>query len=163
MAEKANPKSQPGKEQPSPRRRAQVPHARPALEATALSWHARDPATPAAPSAATRSRAPAAGHRPSIPNARDTPGSAGAARSRAGDPEDGEDPSRSRVRVARLTEAGLRQLGGVSSYQRILEWLDGTFASRAEAMAELQGELREELDGCWEPEEHGSSWGGKGL
>lgn len=61
--------------------------------------------------------------------------------------------------MARLSEAGLRQLGGISSYQRILEWLESTLGGRAEAMAELQ----EELDELWETEQHGNDPGGKGF
>lgn len=53
------------------------------------------------------------------------------------------------VRVARPTEAGLRQLGRISRYERILEWLDGAVPSTAEAVVELE----EELDGHWESQE----------
>ncbi|XP_053797935.1 translation initiation factor IF-2-like [Vidua chalybeata] len=160
MAEKANPKSQPKKGQATRQRRGQVavPHARPAQEVTAPARPARDPGTghrPLPPALAApltapgRSRAPASGHRPRVPSGQDSPGMATATRGQAGDPGDSTEPAQCRVRVARLTEAGLRQLGGISRHQRTLEWLESTFASRAEVVAELQ----EELDGFWEFQE----------
>ncbi|TRZ06741.1 hypothetical protein HGM15179_020366 [Zosterops borbonicus] len=130
-----------------------MPQARLAREVTMVTTSTQPPA-PAAPSAPVRST----GHTPGVPNAQDTPGTSTA---RPGHP--GDDPQ-GRVRVARLSEAGLRQLGEISSHQRVLEWLDSTLASRAEGTAQRQEELGEkELDGDWEPEEHGNKSGGRGL
>lgn len=69
--------------------------------------------------------------------------------------------------MAQLTEAGLRRLGRMSKYERVLEWLDSTLASRSEAMTELEQELekqlQKELQEYWQSLENESHEGAKNL
>lgn len=132
-----------------------LPRARLGQEVTAAARPARDPGqrsppTAAAPLASVRGRALAPEQHPRVPNAQHTPGTS---QGRAGEPGDGTEPRR--ARVARLTEAGLRQLGEISRYQRILEWLDSTFASRPEQVPGGQEGLEEQLQEGWQSQERG--------